>query len=67
MLKTNLKVSIIILKALSDVINKDRVDNRFGDKKKNFLIFFALPRLIRADNLTFGAKKTVNVLQNTFI
>lgn len=48
-------------------VNKDKVDDRHEDKKKNLPTFFESQNLIRADYLIFRAKKNFNFLWNAFI
>lgn len=67
MLKTSFIVSIIFFKSSNIIINKDNIDNRYSNKRKNLLTFSALQRPIRVDYLTSRTKKAFNFIQNEFI
>lgn len=54
------------LKLLSNIVNEDKFDDRYGDKK-NLPIFSILQRPIGADYQTFVTKKAFNLLQSAFI
>lgn len=62
MLKIILTAFLTTSKLLRNVVDKDRVNGKFDDEKKNLPIFSVLQRLTGADYLIFDAKKTFNLL-----
>lgn len=61
MLRTSLTTSLTNSKLLSNTVNKDRVNGKQNDVRKNLLIFSMLQKLTRADYLTSCTKKAFNL------
>lgn len=62
MLKKSFTKFFTISKLLNKVINEDKADNRYSDKRKHLLNFSTLQKSTRVDYLILGTKKTLNLL-----
>lgn len=62
MLKTSLTIFLISLLLSNDVVNKDGIDDRRDNKKKNLSFFSILQRPMKLNYLIFGAINVFNLL-----
>lgn len=67
MLRTSFIILSIIVKSLSDMVNRNKVHDKYSHKTKNLTIFSMSQKVNRVDYLIFPAKKAFNLLENAFI